>query len=298
MKKLMTLVIALLLVVTPVCAERAVVSSFGEDSGEAELAAAVAETLGLPLMNEQDDSHGANRMLSDPERVLLGSQMVLIASLQGYADRDLRTDMKVIGRVAKSPLYLVMDAGTAADCGITDIGDLVRWLSENEYEMLCARHIDADPIDRAAVRLSEEMPVLTDIYYDDEVLDVLHGNEIQLAVLSEADLAAAEDPVLLILCCLDGERSAARPEIPCAAEAGLPVCQGLTLWLMASAEADTASVEAAARELPEEALREQLASWGYAFSPLFGEECEQEIRDTFADYKDYMTAEGLFFYEE
>ena len=36
---------------------------------------------------------------------------------------------------------------------------------------------------------------------------------------------------------------------------------------------------------------------GMVFRPLTGDALQDEIRGIFADYKDYMTAEGLYFYE-
>ena len=41
-----------------------------------------------------------------------------------------------------------------------------------------------------------------------------------------------------------------------------------------------------------------LLSLGYELNPLSGADFEQEVRSTFDDFKAYMTAEGLFFYEE
>ena len=45
-------------------------------------------------------------------------------------------------------------------------------------------------------------------------------------------------------------------------------------------------------------IRQEDLPAGYELCPLEGEELRNVVQALFRDYKEYMTAEGLFFYEE
>lgn len=297
MKKILPFLLALLLCASA-NAETAVIAPFAAETGEAQIAEAVAKAIGLPCLLTEDSAAAANRMLADPDILLCDTQNAMISSLQGYTAQDLRQEMTPLLRVARCPLFLVMDAATAADCGIHDAASFLEYITENEYMFLLARHISADAVDRAATKLSDELPVLADYYLPEEILEELHADSFQCAVLDGATLRQADDGSLLILCALGKERAAAYPDIPCAEEAGLPVCQDIFIGLYAAGNGGREAQEKASafRSSPEmEAL---LLSLGYELSPLSGADFEQEVRSTFDDFKAYMTAEGLFFYEE
>ena len=66
-----------------------------------------------------------------------------------------------------------------------------------------------------------------------------------------------------------------------------------TGWVV---EKDNASVAAAAGAAP--GIRQEDLPAGYELCPLEGEELRNAVQALFLDYKEYMTAEGLFFYEE
>jgi hypothetical protein len=236
-------------------------------------------------------------MLQAPGTLLCADQSLLISGLQGYTSQDLRTAMRPVCRVAASPLYLVVDRLTAADIGVSDAESLLVWIGEHEYEAYFARHIDADVIDRAVTRLSESVAVLTDYYTEDEIPSALAGGKVLAAVVSDVQLAET-DPALLPVCSLGAARTGAFPDLPCAAELGLPVCDGINIYLFTSSETDDATVEQAASACLNMDPGSVDTVPGFAFAPLAGEEVNEEIREIIADYIGYMTSEGLFFYEE
>lgn len=297
MKKAWIWILALLLTVSCAGAEKGLTADFTPESAEAALAEVIAGRTGLPLtlVEGAEPGKAANLMLADPECVLCGSQQALIFGLQGYTSADLRQAMTPVCRVAVSPLYLVMDPGTAEAYGIRDLETLTAYIAENEYELTYARHLGADTVDRAVVRLSNETAVLTDYFRAEEIADALRDGEADAAVFSGQELAESGE-TWLVLCCLGAERSAAYPDVPCAAEAGWTSSEGVWIALFASSEVsaeDVSAIAAAALAVPADALPA-----GYEYSPLEGEACREAVQELFRDYKAYMTAEGLFFYEE
>ena len=278
--------------------EAAVVHPFPEGSAEALLASMAAEQPGLPLQSAGPDDPAAavNRMLADPESVLCDTQQALILSLQGYTDKDLREDLTPVCRLAVSPLYLVMDSAAAADFGVNDAASLLAYVREHEYELNLARRIDADPVDRAAVSLTDQLPLLTDIFTPEEVPEALKTGAAAAAVVTGADLAASlKEENLLVLFTLGDTRTEAFPDLPCAPELGLdPVRPAELCLFLSSAASEDLVGKLAGITLP----AGETLPLGYEPAPLSGEAFAAEIADLFADYKKYMTAEGLFFYEE
>ena len=297
-KGLLWIVLLLLvsLAVSVSAAEPGIVTPFPAESAEGQIAQTLSDCLGIPVLPDgaEDSGESANRMLADPDILLLDSQAAPIAGLQGYTAEDLREAMVPVCLVAESPLFVVMDVNVAEGYGIRDAETLAAWISDHEYELTFARHTGADVIDRAVTLLGNEAAVLTDYFLPEEIPEVLHSGEADCGVMSGAELAADADD-LIILCCLDGKRSEAFPDIPCAEEAGFPVCRGESLWLFASAQADQAvlqqvveTVSAADLPLPE----------GFEKRGLTSDALREELKALFADLKEYMTSEGLFFYEE
>ncbi len=297
-KRLSAAAAILLLCLGCALAENALECPFPADTPAAGVAAAAADALGLPLhlTEEADTVKAVNTMLGGPGTLLCADQTALILSLQGYTDRDLRTDMQAVYKIASCPLFLVMDWTVAEEMGISDAGGLIAYMEENEYELLLARHIDADIIDRAVTLLSDELPLLTDYYSEEEIPAALESGEVHAAVISGTDLEKNGEG-LLVLCSLGAQRTALRPDLPCAAELGLPVCREISVYLFTSAQTGRDAVEAAVSACGV-LETEGLAVPGFDLTPLSGDALENEIREIFADYKKYMTAEGLFFYEE
>lgn len=271
---------------------------FSEESAEGKVAGMLADKLGIPLVltGEGTSDKAANRMLGDPGALLFDSQSAPIAGLQGYTDEDLRTAMVPICLVAESPLYIVMDTGKAEQYGICDAATLTTYISENEYELTFARHTGADVTDRAVTLLGNEMAVLTDYFLPEEIPDVLRSGEADGAIMTGAELAEnKDDPDLLVLCCLGRKRSKAYPDIPCAAEAGIPECRGEMLYLFTSAKTEPAETEQYEQIVSGSDL---LLPKGFEQRLLTGNALMNDVRELFSDLKEYMTSEGLFFYEE
>ncbi len=283
------------------------VAPFPAGSAEAALTARIAEVLELtyipvkensPLDNESR-AETANHMLQEPGTFLCDTQSALIAGLQGYTAEDLRTAMVPVCRIARCPLYLVMDAAAAEERGISAGEDLLNQLAENEYDdsLLLARHVEADPEDRAAVFLSEQLPLLTELFWPAEVQEALRSGDAALAVYKETELDAAGAEVLALFT-LGGERTEAHPEIPSLTEAGAKACPEPALYLMAASREAGALSGSLADKITGADLAADCLAAGFIFDPLSGSALEKEISEIFADYKEYMTAEGLFFYEQ
>lgn len=300
MKKSLLFLLLVWLMPALALAEGGMIAPFAEATPEAKIAQAIADSISLPcaFTDEAESADAANQMLSDPSLILCDTQSVLAASLQGYTDEDPRAAMSPLFQAARSPLVLVMDKEAAASFGITDAESFLAYIQENEYSFLLARHINADAIDRAATLLSNELPLLTDYFLPEEVLPSLHAGDVQAGIIDAARLTEAADKELLLLCTLGEERTQLYPDLPCAAELDMPVCQDVFLGLYMQNSGDQALIEKARALLSASDLEQTLLPLGYVFSPLDQAAFDQQVRDTFADYKRYMTAEGLFFYEE
>lgn len=272
------------------------VAPFTAESAEGKTAQALADLLGIQLILTGDGTsdEAANRMLAEPGVYLCDTQAAPIAGLQGYTDEDLRTAMVPVCLAAESPLYIVMDVTKADEYGIRDAETMMSYINDHEYELTFARHTGADVTDRAVTLLSNEMAVLTDYFMPEEIPDVLRSGEADGAVMTGAALADNRDG-LIVLCCLGDHRSEAFPEVCCAQEIGLPVCRGEMLWLFTSVITDTGEAEGYARIAAEGNL--QLPE-GFEQRILTGDALLDDMTDLFADLKEYMTSEGLFFYEE
>ena len=304
---LLTTIILSLFVSSAAVAEANLVAPFLQESPEAALTARIAEMLDLNFLPADKTAkisnvriESINRMLSEPETFLCDTQAALLVALQGYTNEDLRSAMKPVCRIARSPLYLVMDAESAKNIGIIDGSSFLAYLAENEYDdhLVLARHVEADPSDRAAAFLSDELPLLTDIFWPDNIPDMLKCGDIALAVYTEAELNAASSEDLLILFALGSERTGTYPEIPSVTEAGLIACPEPALYLMARSGENESLLDKMAQKICENPLITDCLSAGYVFDPLSGDSLSEEISAIFTDYKSYMTAEGLFFYEQ
>lgn len=304
---LLTVLALVLCLASAANAEASLTAPFPAGTAEAGLAARIAETLGLDYTPEDEGADisvaradAANRMLAEPGTLLCDTQAALMTGLQGYTNEDLRTAMSPVCRIARCPLYLVMDAGAAGEKGIADGESFLAYLAENEYDdsLLLARHVEADPSDRASVFLSEELPLLTDVFWPKDIPDNLKAGDAALAVYTEAELNAAVQENLVILFALGSERTVTRPEIPAITEAGLAACPEPALYLMVKAGEDQAALDETAQKISGADLSGACLSAGFVFDPLAGDALTEEITAIFSDYKDYMTAEGLYFYEQ
>ena len=308
MKKSLVFLLTLLLLILSLApsagAEGSLVTPFPDGSAEAALASRIAEILEIAYLPSEEAApeserrvKAANLMLAEPGTLLCDTQAALIAALQGYTTEDYRSAMVPVCRVARCPLYLVLGKSTAAALGIDSMESFLAFLAEHEYDdsLLLARHVEASPSDRAAVFLADELPLLTDVFFPEQIPDMLSSGEAALAVFTEAELEKAQD--LLILFTLGSERTEARPDIPAIPEAGFRACPEPALYLMARVGMEEALLQEKALKISEADLSAACLSAGFVFDPLSGEALRAEVAGIFADYRDYMTAEGLYFYE-
>ena len=309
-KKYFFLLISVILILcfqSSTIAESNLVAPFPAGSMESTLIAKIAEALSLnyaqadkTIQIDEARIEAVNRMLSEPDTFLCDTQAALMTALQGYTNEDLRVAMTPVCRIARCPLYLIMDAVSAKNNEIIDSNSFLAYLAENEYSdnLLLARHVEADPSDRAAAFLSDELPLLTDVFWPNDIPEILKQGDIALAVYTEAELNAASQDDFIILFSLGSERTSTHPEIPSVTEFGLMACPEPALYLMARAERKNDLWDKLAQEICEMPLTADCLSAGLIFDPLSGDSLVEEITDIFADYKDYMTAEGLFFYDQ
>ena len=303
----MLLCVCLLALPALAAGEFSVSTPFSSTEPEGILAAWAAEQLSAPLETGPDEasvsletrSGEANRMLEDSSVLLCDTEALLMAGLQGYTAKDLRTDMAPVFRLAVCPLYLVMDSAAAEDLGIQDYSGFSEYIGENAYadDRLLARHVEADPADRAVVFLSDEIPLFTEPFWPEEIPAALSSGDAFAAVISGTELEAWTGEPLLLLCTLGEERTLLHPELPCAKELGLAPCPQPGLYLFASAESDAGFRADAASRLTAAYGEETAFPAGFEPAPMAGEELDSCLRGIFADYRDYMTAEGLYFYE-
>ena len=299
MKKFLAVLFISMVFCFTALAESSLEAPYAPDSPRAVVAEAAAKALGtdLQLTSGGNTVAAVDVMLQTPGVLLCTDQSVLFSSLQGYTSQDLRTDMQPICRIAVSPLFLVVNKQNALDLGISSADALLSYIRDHEYEFYFARHLDADVIDRAVVRLSESLPVFTDCYTEEEIPAALEKGDVLAAVVSGEELTKA-DQSLLPLCSLSVARTELFPDLPCAAELGLPVCDGITVYLFTSSDTDNAIIESASSACMEMLPASVPITTGFTLALLSGEAVKEEIRDLIADYIDYMTSEGLFFYEE
>lgn len=306
-KKLITLLISLTLILCSISSagsEGTLIAPFEADCVEAVLAARIAETLEIAYRPEDGTTSeyerrvkAANLMLTQPEAILFDTQAALISSLQGYTTEDYRTVMVPVCRVARCPLYLVIGKEIAAEKGIDSAEVFLSYLTDNEYDdsLLLARHVDASPEDRATVFLTEELPLLTDVFFPDQIPDMLRSGDVALAIMTESEITATQD--ILILFALGSERTENYPDIPSITEFSFSACPEPAFYLMTKSGTSETVIRNAAQKISDGDFSSICLPAGFAFDPLSGDALDQEIAGIFSDYKDYMTAEGLYFYE-
>ncbi len=303
----MLLCVCLLAMPALAAGEFSVSTPFSSTEPEGILAAWAAEQLSAPLETGPDEapvsletrSAEANRMLEDSSVLLCDTEALLMVGLQGYTAKDLRTDMAPVFRLAACPLYLVMDSAAAEALGIADYSGFIDYVRENAYadDLLLARHVEADPIDRAVVFLNDEIPIFTELFWPEEIPAALSSGDAFAAVVTGAELETWTGEPLLLLCALGEERTLLHPELPCARELGLAPCPQPGLYLFASAESDAGSRAEAASLLSAAYGEETAFPAGFEPAPMAGEELEILLQGIFMDDRDYMTEQGLYFYE-
>lgn len=249
----------------------------------------IAERLGVEVALGEDEDALIKQAIENPETLLLETQSAVIRGLQGYQGGELSETMQPVARVDSEPLYLVMLKDKAAELEIGNGSDLLNYVAENEYELLLGRYIYAGVKDMTATEICNQISIFSEYYYDEEIDEALHNDEIQLALYSESELPTrAED--LLVLATTGAERGSNAPEVPTLTELGVEVSQEINFWLLVSKQAG----------------QDRIAEWTEMLlngdpignRVLTGEEAENEMQESAAAIEQYLTAEGLFFYRQ
>ena len=249
----------------------------------------IAERLGVEVALGEDEDALIKQAIENPETLLLETQSAVIRGLQGYQGGELSETMQPVARVDSEPLYLVMLKDKAAELEIGNGSDLLNYVAENEYELLLGRYIYAGVKDMTATEICNQISIFSEYYYDEEIDEALHNDEIQLALYSESELSTrAED--LLVLATTGAERGSNAPEVPTLTELGVEVSQEINFWLLVSKQAG----------------QDRIAEWTAMLlngdpignRVLTGEEAENEMQESAAAIEQYLTAEGLFFYRQ
>ena len=249
----------------------------------------IAERLGVEVALGEDEDALIKQAIENPETLLLETQSAIIRGLQGYQGGELSETMQPVARIDSEPLYLVMLKDKAAELEIGNGSDLLNYVVENEYELLLGRYIYAGVKDMTATEICNQISIFAEYYYDEEIDEALHNDEIQLALYSESELSTrAED--LLVLATTGAERGSNAPEVPTLTELGVEVSQEINFWLLVSKQAD----------------QDRVAEWTEMLlngepignRVLTGAEAENEMQESAAAIEQYLTAEGLFFYRQ
>lgn len=249
----------------------------------------IAERLGVEVALGEDEDALIKQAIENPETLLLETQSAVIRGLQGYQGGELSETMQPVARVDSEPLYLVMLKDKAAELEIGNGSDMLNYVAENEYELLLGRYIYAGVKDMTATEICNQISIFSEYYYDEEIDEALHNDEIQLALYSESELSTrAED--LLVLATTGAERRSNAPEVPTLTELGVEVSQEINFWLLVSKQAG----------------QDRIAEWTEMLlngdpignRVLTGEEAENEMQESAAAIEQYLTAEGLFFYRQ
>lgn len=249
----------------------------------------IAERLGVEVALGEDEDALIKQAIENPETLLLETQSAVIRGLQGYQGGELSETMQPVARIDSEPLYLVMLKDKAAELEIGNGSDLLNYVVENEYELLLGRYIYAGVKDMTATEICNQISIFAEYYYDEEIDEALHNDDIQLALYSESELSTrAED--LLVLATTGTERGSNAPEVPTLTELGVEVSQEINFWLLVSKQAD----------------QDRVAEWTEMLlngepignRVLTGAEAENEMQESAAAIEQYLTAEGLFFYRQ
>lgn len=247
--------------------------------------AALIKALGLDADAKGQRLDALNRLIRKETDMALITQQELIEALQGYADGDVKTDLQWVQALAQNDLYLLCAAQTAQDAGISDLASLRDYLAENGYALFIMRSFQAGNADYAAMLLMQEMDFDSEMFVDDQdkMEHLADGAYVLVADTAQALALAQEGHA--VLGPLTAERTKEFPDLPCAAECGLPQVRGAWYALVARAGADLSAWQAIS--LDEDAL---------ADLHLHAPDADISLPADIDAYVDYMTEEGLFFY--
>ncbi len=292
MKKLM---LFLLILVLPASAlgETLYYGTNGNGAEEA-IAKSLCAALGWEADASDSGSEAWNRLFEHRNGYALGTQQQLIEGLQGYTAKDPRKALQPVLTLGGNDLYLVCSDTIAQEADIHDLPDLQNYLADHPYELTLMRVFTASNADSAAYHLLEALDFDMDTFVDEADCIASLGDG-PYALVVDTDLAltlTAEGHT--VLGPLTEARTKEFPELPCAAECGLPVHTGTCYMLLAPIGAGISSlVPQVESELSDPTFETMLAN--FHLHPVQTDDFSWN--STVDDLVNYMTAEGLFFYD-
>ena len=168
MKKLLLLIVVMLLCALPVLAEVQVFCAGEADDPAYEIGAALAAEMGGAVVGAPTALDAVNAFMAagKEEAVFVGDPGVMILSLQGYTDADLRTAFQPVAKVASSQAMMYATQTVLELCPDATYDQLVVSCEAVPFELFIARLIDASPVDYLTLEASAMMYVDQDLYMD------------------------------------------------------------------------------------------------------------------------------------
>ena len=257
-----------------------------------ETAAALVELIRGEAALWENEAEALDKAVEQPDTAALVTQQALILGLQGYSEAEVKTDIRLLMPLCADDLYLVCSEETADACGVRDLPSLVGYLAENPSELMIMRCFEASVTDYAATEVFEAAEFGSDTFADSaDCEENLETDAFVLVAYTEQALRLDAEGYV-VLGALTAERTAEYPDLPCAGECDLPVCTGRVWGLYAAAEGDPSAFD---REVIRKTMTEDRLAELHC-RPV--DEKDFQLEKEISDYIDYMTAEGLFFYEQ
>ena len=296
MKKLIAIILCLLCPLT--CMAQTLVCGGADNETLQQVGTLLSSACGMSLSSVETEEAAANEMLANADTFCLATQQMPIRALQGYADGDPRRDMEAVALVAKDDVFLAMYQPAAEAIGVSDLAGFQAYVTANEYGVTLMRYLDANAYDRACCTLFDGLYVDSEPFYDlEDMMGSVDEEPPYVLLVGAADAAKLAADGYVVLGCMSEARSPFFPELQCAGEVGLPVCQGVWYGVFAPAGVDVSAVaEAVKAAVTDPAWGEQLQSLMLQAATM--DDFQSFVTEQCADLVAYMTAEGLFFYEE
>lgn len=282
MKKLLPVCLVLLMLALPALAEPQVFCAGNPGEAPYEMAQRLAEQMEGELVAAPTALEAINQFLAadGEEAVYVGDPMGMILSLQGYTDQDLRTAITPAARLASAPATVYAAPAVVSQCPDTTEQGLLAYTEYAPFELFIARLIDASPEDYLTLEA-------TALFYMDQNLYMDYAEMAQAAQEGALDVcvfgAFVPEEVKnvmtpLYMTELEG------PFLGVFVQKNAAILQ----------QAESAALALAGQE-ETQALLQQLGYGPDTF--LDAAAFADQVQALFQRYIQYLTNEGLFFYE-
>ncbi len=282
MKKLLALSLALMLICLPALAETQIFCAGKAGDPAYEISQHLATELEGSVVAAPSALEAMNLFLAADKdsAVYIGDPSVMILSLQGYTDADLRTAVAPVAKIAASPATMYATEAVLALCADATSEGFQAYTENAPFELFIARLIDASPVDYLTLEASALFYVDQSLYMDwAEMAQAVQNGAVDLCVFGAdmpAELAGLLTPVY--------DTGMEGPFLGAFVQTGA---------------ANAAAVENALLALTEqEEVQNLLQKAGYTpGTQLDSTAFAEEVKELFQRYIQYLTNEGLFFYE-